>query len=77
MKAILEFDLDSSEDRVSHLQAVKASDMANAIFEIGLNLRKKAMWKAESLEKENVVDAIFEMIDEVLKDHGLDPEKLV
>lgn len=77
MKAILEFNLENNEDRVSHLQSIKAKDMANAIFEIGVNLKKKATWRAENLEKDEIVDFVFEMIHEIFNENDLDPEKLV
>ena len=39
MKAILEFNLDEHDDRVSHLRAVKALDMALVLWDIDQYLR--------------------------------------
>ena len=39
MKAILEFDLDEHDDRVAHLRAVKALDMALVLWDIDQYLR--------------------------------------
>lgn len=39
MKAILEFNLDEHDDRVAHLRAVKALDMALVLWDIDQYLR--------------------------------------
>lgn len=66
MKAELHFDLDNQDDKIAHLRCVKALDMACALFEIELKIRKEGkQFKLESfidvLERNNInLDEILE-----------------
>ena len=68
MKASLIFDLDDSEDRMAHLRCVKSTDMANVLFEVVYNLRKRC----ENDDK-NVFDAIYELME----DYGINIDELI
>jgi hypothetical protein len=67
MKATLEFDLNDSDDVTAHIRCVKASDMANALFEISNNLGRR--WKHS--EKEPTLDEVMGAIYDILDEHNL------
>ncbi len=68
MKAILEFDLSNQEEKKEHFRCIKSSDMAGALFEIQMNLRKRS--------GENV-DAVFDEIYKIMDEYNLNIEELV
>jgi exonuclease VII small subunit len=81
MKAILEFDLDNGDDVIAHLRCVKSLDMANALFEITHNLRRRCERACENLGEdgdayEGMV-ATFEEINDVLESCGVDMDELI
>jgi len=43
MKAVLEFDLNDLDDIRAHNRCIKATDMALALFEIEINLKKQSV----------------------------------
>jgi len=82
MKATLEFNL--PEDNTEYLQAIKASDMANVLWEITYNLKKQCLREAEtnneSVESKYVIDGIdlvFEKIYKILDDYDIDTDKFM
>ncbi len=56
MKAVLEFDIDDPFDRLSHMAAIKALDMASALFELLHNHRDEVVRKAvgDALGEHNI-----------------------
>ncbi len=68
MKAILEFDLSNQEEKKEHFRCMKSSDVACALFEIKMNLRKRS---GENVEF--IFDEIFKIMDE----YNLNVEELV
>lgn len=68
MKANLEFDLENLEDRQSHFRCVKSLDMALALFQIQVNLRKKC-------ENSNV--DVYEEISNILEEYNINIDELV
>lgn len=75
MKAKLEFDLNDPDDRMEHMAAVKASDMAQLLWQIRMNLRKKVYSEAEAEELKHpgvdyttgielVLNNLYELFDE-------------
>jgi len=64
MKAILEFDLENPEDRMSHLRCVKSSDMAGFIWELKHNFWRK--WKHDETDFNlyNYKEALYELMEE-------------
>jgi len=79
-KAILEFDLNNIDDRLSHLRAIKSLDMAYVLFDIQFNLRKRIRWKLEDLpdiSTEDCLDLVFKEINKVFEENDVDIEKLI
>jgi hypothetical protein len=82
MKAILKFNL--PEDNLEYLQAIKANDMAVALWQITHNLKKQCMREAEtnneSVESQYVIDGVdlvFEQIYKILDDYDIDTDKFM
>lgn len=63
MEAVLKFNLNDPDDRMSHMRCVKATDMAIVLFEITHNLQKQCEGKGE--------EYIFEQICDLLDEHGI------
>ena len=68
MKATLEFDLNNPEEKKEHFRCVKSLDMACALFEIQMNLRKRS--------GENV-DIVFDEINKIMDENNLNIEELI
>ena len=83
-KAILEFDLNDYDDKMAHKRAVKSTDLALALWEIEMNLRKKLERELEAKEMKNedvevydVIDMCMENILDTIRDHNIDIEDLI
>lgn len=79
-KAILEYDLNDSDDAMAHLRAVKSLDMALALWEMLYNTKKSLQWKMESGEikdNEDMLDKVYERFWEILDEHGVKIDQLV
>ncbi len=78
MKAILEFNLDNPDDRMAHLGAVKAADMANVLFEITHNLkhRLRSNESLSDLSNSEVLDRVFEEIAELMDSNNINLEEI-
>ncbi len=81
MKAILEFNL--PEDNLEYLQVIKASDMANVLWQITHNLKKQCIREAEtnneSVESQYVIDGVdlvFEKIYKILDDNNINVDEI-
>jgi hypothetical protein len=71
-KGILEFDLNEPDDILAHKRAVKATDMAIALFQFGHNTKKGHEWKMDKYEtKEDLLDAVYEQFWEILDEHNI------
>jgi hypothetical protein len=81
MKAKLEFDLNDSEDKMSHMRCVKSTDMAIVLFELTHNLKKRLERRFESQQKEldefDVIDETFMEIRNLLDSHGINISELI
>ena len=75
MKAILEFNL--PEDNQEYLTTIKAVDMANFIFELVYNTKKKLFESTGDLDVEEGIDMTFQKIHELLKYHNIDIDELI
>ena len=75
MKAILEFNL--PEDNQEYLTAVKSVDMANFIFELVYNTKKKLFESTGDLDVEEGIDMTFKKIYELLEKHNIDIDELI
>ena len=83
-KAILEFDLNDHDDKMAHKRAVKSTDLALALWEIEMNLRKRLERELESKELKNedvevydVIDMCMDNIFNTIRDHNIDIEDLI
>lgn len=78
-KAILEFDLNDSDDVMAHKRAVKSLDMAVALWEITHNTKKGLEWSLEGkdLDKYDTLELIFEKIYEILNDNNINTDELI
>jgi hypothetical protein len=73
MKAILKFDLEDHEDRISYMKCVKASDMANFIWELKHNFWRK--WKHD--ETDFTLDNYKEELYELMNEHNINMDELI
>ncbi len=84
MKAIIEFNLDDSDDSHSYYQMNKASDMASALWEIMYNTKKKLEYEIDDYdgkkEKEmtayDMLDRVYEEFWEIIKENDINVDKL-
>ena len=73
-KAILEFDLNDSDDIMAHKRAVKSLDMALVLWEMAYNAKKGIKYDIEGKNIEcpyEAVDRVFEKGGEELNEHGI------
>lgn len=83
-KATLEYDLNDYDDKMAHKRAVKSTDLALALWEIQINLRKRLERELESKEFKNedvdvydVIDICMEKIIGTITDHNIDIDDLI
>ena len=83
-KAILEYNLDDSDDRMAHFRAIKSTDLALVIWEFEYNLRKRIERELESKEFKNeevsnydVIDICMENVIRTIRDHNIDIDDLI
>lgn len=72
-KAILEYDLSDPSDVFELKRVTNIDNIAGALFEISVNLRRR--WK--HAEKEPTSEEVFEAINEILNDYNIDEDELV
>ncbi|NBP66310.1 MAG: hypothetical protein EBU66_16875 [Bacteroidetes bacterium] len=78
MKAKLEFDLEDSEDRMSHMRCVKATDMASILFEMSTNARKRITMGSEYGEEYyKGVDDVFNKLRELMNERNINIDELI
>lgn len=73
-KATLTFDLSDPDDRLEHIRAVNADNLAFALWEIVFNLKKtmeRELEAAQELSDYDILDKTFEHIHVILDDHGI------
>jgi len=75
MKAILEFDLYDSDDKMLHLRCIKSTDLAIAFFEI-LHQKRKELYSKEELDGDTI-DKVYDMIYDVLEDNNLSIDEII
>jgi hypothetical protein len=79
MKGILEFDLDEPFDRVAHMRAVKAVDIASALWDMDQYLRSQTKYAPDIMHPE-VYEALVETRDklhEIMSEHSIDLDELL
>jgi hypothetical protein len=69
MKAILEFDLNDQEQYTEHIRCVKSLDMACALFQIQVNLKKSC--------EDGDIDTVFEKINDIIEGYDLNTNALI
>jgi hypothetical protein len=81
MKATLKFDLNDPDQRMAHFRAIKSLDMAIALFDININLYKRAMYIIEDSNKNlstgDAIDLIFEEINKIMAEQQLNMDELI
>jgi dTDP-D-glucose 4,6-dehydratase len=80
MKAIFEFDMNDPDDAMAHLRCTKSLDMTLALWEILLNTKKGFQYRIEADKYEtqfDLLDAIYEMLHEEMRERDIDVEKLI
>ena len=72
-KAKIEFDLNEPDDVMAHKRAVKALDLALALWEITHNTKKGLEWAMEGkeIDKYDALDMVYEKIYEILEEHNI------
>lgn len=73
---VLLFDISDVDGKMAHFRASKATDMANALFEITHNLRKKIRWMGDEYEGKGV-DEAFEQIHNILEENKVNIDELI
>ena len=79
-KATLEFNLGDYIEETAFKRAMKSSDLASALFEIGYNLKRKCHRKSEVMgEVSNAVmiEYIFGEIQKEIEDKNINLEDLI
>jgi hypothetical protein len=80
MKGFLEFDLNDLDDTLAYKRCVKATDMALALFEIQVNLRKQCEAKLDSgiiTDPYQVLEMIMDEVNNTINDHHIDVDDLI
>lgn len=71
MKAVLQFDLDSFEDKQAHIRATKATDAYLVIWEMFQELRKD--WKySQDPEVIKHAERYRDVLNMLVQGHGID-----
>jgi hypothetical protein len=79
MKATLEFNLDEQDDQMAHLRAIKAVNMATALWDMDYYLRSKTEHAPDAMPPE-VYEALLETRDElhkIMSHHSIDLDELI
>lgn len=78
-KAVLKYDLSDPDDRIEHLRAVKATDMALVIWDFVYNMRKRVEDEIEErdLNAHSSLDVIMDNLNDSLAEHGIIIDDLV
>ena len=78
MKAILEFNIDDFDDKMSHKQCIKANDMALAIWEFSSNSKRtlEDELASKDIDKYETLDLVFKMFYDILDEHSININEL-
>ena len=79
MKAILKFDLDDADDRMSHKACVIATDMAIVLWNFNYNTVKTTEQEIaeKKLDGYQTLDYLMQMFRDLLDEHGIIIDELV
>jgi hypothetical protein len=80
MKAVLKFNLDDPDDRISHKQCVHANDMAIILWELVYNSRKTIEGKIEDgkekMDAYTAIDLWHDRLMELLNESSINIDEL-
>lgn len=81
MKATLEYDLSNIDEERAMRRAIKSTDMANVLFEIHFNLKKRCEWEVETLEadsdKWDGMEVVLRKLNELFEQNSINIEELI
>jgi hypothetical protein len=79
MKAVLKFDLDDPEDKMSHLRCVKATEMMVTLWEMDQHLRSITKYATDSTSQETYDELVKvrEMLHEIMGNNGITFDSLI
>lgn len=77
MQATLTFNLDNIDDRIAHLRAVKAMDLALSIWNIQELLRDRLKYEGLSDLQYDEAETIKNKINEILNEHNICIDELL
>lgn len=79
MKAVLEFNLDDPEDKMSHLRCVKATEMMITLWEMDQHLRSITKYAPDSTSQETYDELVKvrEMLHEIMGNNGITFDNLI
>jgi hypothetical protein len=78
-EAILKYDLNDTDDAMSHMRAIKSLDMALALWEL-LNNSKRTLDRAmheKEMDKYEALDMVYERIYELMDEHNIKLDDLI
>lgn len=81
-KAILEYDLNDSDDKMEFERTTKSLDMALAIWEFAYNTKKTFQRELEANDKTKdeeyeLLDKVYERFWEILNEHNINIDDLI
>lgn len=71
MRAGLHFNLDDKADRMAHLRATKSLELALTLWEIFHNTRRKMERREDIKDPQEMLDAVFEEINDIMNANGI------
>lgn len=79
MKAILEFNLDEGDDKAAHLRAIKALDMAIALWDMEEYLRRQTKYASDlmPIEVYKNLEEVRDKFREIMSERSLDIDELL
>lgn len=80
MKATLTFDLNDSDDALSHFRCVKSLDMALALWHLHYDLRKQIERKIDedsTIHLYDLGDYFIQLVQDKFNEHGINVDELI
>ena len=77
MKGTLEFNLDDAQDEAAHLRAVKATDLAIALWNMDQYLRSQTKYGELNEHAYTALQDARDKLHEIMSDHSIDLDELL
>ena len=77
MKAILKFNLDEQDDKMAHMRALKATNMALALWDMQQYFRGKLKHGELSNDADSALSNARDILREIMSDHSIDLDELI